>query len=405
MRKILFILTLLTFGLCAAAFSDVIYLKSGGRVSGEIVNETEEEIKIETTIATITIMKDQIDEIEVEKGDEGAGQAEPEVVKPEIESKDTKELSFAEKIILARAPLKEKIHSLEQELETARASLPKEIEQAKAPLQEKIKSLEGELEKARVSVPKEIEQAKAPLQQEIDLLKKEREDLFAQQEKLSRELEKKTLALAEAYTPAVETPVAEAVEIDTEDAEAYYQQGLIYDKKAQYGQAIFYYTKALEIDPEYTIAYNNRGLAYRCRDQFDRAISNFNKAIEIDPNYAKAYNNRGVAYKSKGLYNQAIFDYTKALEIEPDYVDAYYNRGNAHCSKEQHYQAISDYNKAIEIDPAYVEAYFNKAIACDNVDRPKEALSTYRDFVQYASPDNHKSRIEYAKERIMILGN
>ncbi len=74
-------------------------------------------------------------------------------------------------------------------------------------------------------------------------------------------------------------------------------------------------------------AYLNRGIVYQRKGQYDQAISDYNKALEINPRFAKAYNNRGLAYKKKGKYDQAISDYNKALEINPRYADAYLHRG------------------------------------------------------------------------------
>ncbi len=45
---------------------------------------------------------------------------------------------------------------------------------------------------------------------------------------------------------------------DLNDADAYLNRGIVYQRKGQYDQAISDYNKALEINPRYALAYYNR---------------------------------------------------------------------------------------------------------------------------------------------------
>ena len=48
------------------------------------------------------------------------------------------------------------------------------------------------------------------------------------------------------------------------------------------------YDKAIELDPNDAAAYYNRGHSYSDLGQYQRAIEDFDKAIELDPNDAEA---------------------------------------------------------------------------------------------------------------------
>ena len=58
-------------------------------------------------------------------------------------------------------------------------------------------------------------------------------------------------------------------------------------------QAIEDYDRAIEINPENAGAYYNRGVAYGKLGDHRQAIEDYDRAIEINPEYAEAYNNRG----------------------------------------------------------------------------------------------------------------
>jgi Tetratricopeptide repeat len=55
------------------------------------------------------------------------------------------------------------------------------------------------------------------------------------------------------------------------------------------------FDKAIELDPNDAYAYYSRGLAYEEKGDLDRAIADFAKLIELNPKYAPAYNDRGLA--------------------------------------------------------------------------------------------------------------
>ena len=117
-------------------------------------------------------------------------------------------------------------------------------------------------------------------------------------------------------------------------------------KAGNFQEAVTNFTKAIQIDPNDAMAYYNRGVAYADQKQYDRAIADYGKAIQIDPNYANAYNNRGIAYKNLKQYERAISDYGKAIQIDPNHANAYNNRGSAYALQQMYFAATRDARKA-----------------------------------------------------------
>ena len=85
-----------------------------------------------------------------------------------------------------------------------------------------------------------------------------------------------------------------------------FQQGLVYEKQAAYGEAINLFTSAIELDPNYADAYLHRGMASRIHEisATGDAIADFTKVIELDPKNAEAYYQRGLV-NDYAIYNEA----------------------------------------------------------------------------------------------------
>jgi len=80
----------------------------------------------------------------------------------------------------------------------------------------------------------------------------------------------------------------------------------------RYEQAIEDFSKAIELNPNDAVAYYNRGLAYAKLNEHERAIEYYGKAIKLNPNDAKAYGNRGIAYSEILRYEESARDFKKA---------------------------------------------------------------------------------------------
>ena len=80
-------------------------------------------------------------------------------------------------------------------------------------------------------------------------------------------------------------------------------------------QAIENFHKVLEINPQDAVAYFNIGNIYKEKKEYDTEIINYKKALEIKPDYAECYNNMGSALKCKGELNSAIDSFKMAVKI------------------------------------------------------------------------------------------
>lgn len=154
---------------------------------------------------------------------------------------------------------------------------------------------------------------------------------------------------------------SEAIELNPNNALAYYGRAYAYDELKDYQKVIEDCTKAVQFNSTRLVdAYNNRGEAYRKSGIYAKAIDDYNKAIELNPNYFRAYSNRGIAYRNLGQNERAINDYNKAIELNPKYALAYNNRGWAYYCMKQYENALKDFEKALELNPNLTLAKNNR---------------------------------------------
>ncbi|MBI4248237.1 MAG: tetratricopeptide repeat protein [Elusimicrobia bacterium] len=142
-------------------------------------------------------------------------------------------------------------------------------------------------------------------------------------------------------------------------AQLHYNQGVEFQKKGNFEEALKNYRKSLEMDPRNAKAFINMGIAFYMQDRLNEAIFQFRSALEIDPNDAKAHFDLGLALDDKGDFKEAILHFQKAVEIDPGYhaavsrstreSRAYYGAAIASAQRGDLRQAIAYFKKTCEL--------------------------------------------------------
>lgn len=190
----------------------------------------------------------------------------------------------------------------------------------------------------------------------------------------------------------------QAIKINPQFPQAYYNRGLAYSQKGNIELAIIDYTQAIKINPQFAQAYNinsqlaqayyNRGVVYSQQGKIELAIADFTQVININPQDAYAYVNRGVIYGQQKKIELAISDFTQAIKINPEFAQAYVKRGIAYGQQEKTELEIADYTQAININPQLADAYLNRGIAYQQQKNIELAITDYTQAIainpQYA---------------------
>lgn len=154
--------------------------------------------------------------------------------------------------------------------------------------------------------------------------------------------------------------LTEAIDLDADNEQAYFERGHFYCELEKYSLAIKDNTKGINLNPEYALAYNNRGYAFYAQEKYDKAIDDYNKAIELNPEILITYNNRGLVFTEQKRYDKAIGDFTKSLDLNPEDSDIYNIRGYIFYTQKKYDLAILDYTRAIELRPNEALFYHNR---------------------------------------------
>ena len=155
-------------------------------------------------------------------------------------------------------------------------------------------------------------------------------------------------------------------------ADQYYDEGLVFYEKMEYGRSIDSFKKVLEVAPhgkDNDLVYYNLGMAYYKQRKYDDSIYQFTKALELVPkeDNKKKFNilmRRGIAYQEIKDFDNAIKDYSNAIHLIPkhdDIKDVYLNRAWSLINKGDYDKAIEDFSSAISIDHKFDASYYGRA--------------------------------------------
>ena len=163
------------------------------------------------------------------------------------------------------------------------------------------------------------------------------------------------------------------------------------------------YTEAIRLNPDDAEAYYNRGLAYYEQGNLDKAIADYDEAIRLNPDDAQAYYNRAIAYYDRGNLDKAIADYQIAIDLNPDDAEAYYNRGLVYYQQGDLDKAIADYQIAIDLNPDDPDAYYNRGLAYRQQENNRQALESFRQAAELYQQQGKQEDYQDALERIREL--
>jgi tetratricopeptide (TPR) repeat protein len=173
---------------------------------------------------------------------------------------------------------------------------------------------------------------------------------------------------------------SKAIELDSNNKEAYRRRGYTYYHLGEYENALADYNKAIEIDPNDAHSYWQRGDIYRCMGEYDKAITDYNQTIEIDRKNYLAYNNRGFVYMIQKRYEEALDDFKKAMSRKSsNFPYPSNNTGYVYLQQGKYDLAIEYFNKCLSIDDKLFAANLNLALVYyENGDQEKAGFNLER---------------------------
>jgi tetratricopeptide (TPR) repeat protein len=223
------------------------------------------------------------------------------------------------------------------------------------------------------------------------------EEVFALIDRLSDEV-RKDLELPAASASVSETSVADAT---THNPEAYrsYLEGIEYERKYYFAQALDAFRRAAELDSNFAMAHY--ALSRRSNNATER-LREIERARELSSNLGqreRRYINCVYAYQH-GDTEAAIREMELLIETYPDEKDAYLRLGMLYRESDER-RAVRYYRRAVEIDPLFKDPYNNLAYLYRGLDEFDNAIWAITQYINLApdEPNPYDSRAEmYAQD-------
>jgi tetratricopeptide (TPR) repeat protein len=206
--------------------------------------------------------------------------------------------------------------------------------------------------------------------------------LFVYSEKRSIAFDDGCAALTKGDTDGALEDFNRAIQVNSQDPDAYLYRGITYERRIDYDRAIADFSRAINLNSGSEQAYANRGFCYDNKHEYDKALEDYNETLRLNPKNELTLCNRGNVYAQKGDNSDAISDYNTALQLDPRDTQTYFNRGDAYAAQGDNDQAIVDFSWAIQLDPKDVNAFNNRATAYDAEGKHAEAIKDYESAVQ-----------------------
>ncbi len=133
-----------------------------------------------------------------------------------------------------------------------------------------------------------------------------------------------------------------------QDFETLLAKGDEYYEKADYTEALKYFTKAIKADPKLAKGYEYRGDAYVHLAKYAEAILDFTRCIEVGAQ-SWHYSKRGECYVKTNKPDLAEADFNKGLGIDDKNEALWIRRGDLYNSQNKKDLACADYQRAFNL--------------------------------------------------------
>jgi arylsulfatase A-like enzyme/Tfp pilus assembly protein PilF len=191
-----------------------------------------------------------------------------------------------------------------------------------------------------------------------------------------------------------------ALRINPEDSKIHHRIALGFKRLGDIEKFIVEEKIALKIDPQMQEALVSLGETLAATGKPQEAIAYLQNSLELDPRNAPAAYELGNAYRNMGDFTRAAEQYEKAIQFNPSLAHPYYALAILKGQQGDLNGAEQLLKSALQRNPQFAEAYYNLGIILERQGRVEEAKQAYQNFISYADPLLHATRIETARKKI-----
>ncbi len=124
---------------------------------------------------------------------------------------------------------------------------------------------------------------------------------------------------------------------------------LVYEGKIE--EAVGHFSEAIKIDPDVANGYYNMGVALEKLKKPEEAARFYAETIALMPNSERAHKNLGALLARAGRRDEAAAHFAEALRINPGYLNAHFNIGVLLFDRGNFYEALPHLSYVVRSDP------------------------------------------------------
>lgn len=147
-----------------------------------------------------------------------------------------------------------------------------------------------------------------------------------------------------------------AKDANPDDAQTYYNLGLVSQSVGLYGNAADAYRRAVALEPDLASAHYNLGTVLNQLGDLDGALAAYDQALDIDPQHGKALSSKGFVLRAQGKAEDAAIAYGRAASQLPGDSSVLTGLGKALQDAGRLSEAVSAFARAVQADPHDPEA-------------------------------------------------
>lgn len=194
-----------------------------------------------------------------------------------------------------------------------------------------------------------------------------------------------------------------AIKLNPNHVEAFYNLGIVKHKLGDYDSAIFNYGRAIESSGDKSSnARINRGLLYRQQKQYKKSADDLQRAIILNPS-TRAHNNYGTVLADIGRFEDAVEHFRRAITLDAQNDSAYANMANCLFLSGKLNEALICIEKALSISPDNQEHLLLDSIINLSAEKYIQALESVRIALKYQGDVSLRRRLIAQHMDIFIL--
>ncbi len=170
--------------------------------------------------------------------------------------------------------------------------------------------------------------------------------------------------------------------IDPNNAEAYFMIGLINKENGREEFAIKSFIKATELEPDLLDAWIVLGDLHHAKED-PRAIDYYNAALEVDRDNISALHSKAYYLQNVGKVDEAITIYNNIHRLDRQYEPAYLNSGILYLSIDSVQAAYDKFNILVNNNPTSAPGFYYRGIANELKGNSDLALEDYKTALKF----------------------